>query len=331
MAYQIGLIGSTQYTLTCAQALLHNRQFNVSWVLTPSAKPQGRNQRLIPNPVQNWADRQKVTSVLINSIINKSTQEQLQTIILSNGRPDFLLVVDFGYLIPKWLIDLPNIKSLNIHPSDLPRWRGSSPAQFVLLYGEKITAVCLITLTEKFDQGDIVFKLPLSVNPDWTQTEYYQTCFSQISHYLPDIFDKLANQQITPLGQIPASPTQTARRISKDDSFIDWQNVMQARAGKETIVKPLSPLLNSVLAHLKKTNDNSSRPALLLCQLIEQATRAFSPWPYLWTFVPTKTGQKRMKILHTSLDDLGQLKLESVQIEGHQPTSINQVKNIIQL
>jgi len=329
--YKIGLLGSTSHTLTSVQSLLKDTKFKIDWVLTPSVKPQGRNQKLMPNPVQKWAQRHQIPQVLIDTTIDAQVESDIQTLVNQTGRPDFLLIVDFGYQLPDWLIKLPQIESVNIHPSDLPRWRGSSPGQFALLYGEKTTTVSVITMTEKFDQGDIVYKLPLPVQPNWTQVEYYQTCFSQISSHLPNLLNQLAHHQITPQPQALVSPTATARRLSKNDAFVDWQNITGAQAGGHQLVKPLNPLLNLVLLTLQKSDQKKSNSSSIFCQLLEQAVRAFSPWPHVWTFIPTANGQKRMKILKTSLNQSGKLILEIVQIEGQQPASWNQIKNIIQL
>ncbi len=264
--------------------------------LMPSFKPS------------TWmAARRTLPVVLIEGPIDDQEQAQVQMLVRKMGKPDFLIVVDFGYKLPSWLLSLANLHPINVHPSDLPRWRGSSPGQFVLLNGEKESAIAIITMSSKFDQGKIVAKIPLKVGDDWTQTEYYYQAFTQISVELPDLLKKLAEKEIVPKAQPVESPTPVARRLKKDDAFVEWQEVRAAMGGKD----------------LEKA------------QYIERASRAFQPWPILWTTVGTSRGQKRMKILKTKIEsgENGQsnnkLKLIKIQIEGGQPALWNQVKNQI--
>jgi methionyl-tRNA formyltransferase len=323
MPFKIGLLGSTQHTINCTQFLLDHPQFEVSWVLTPAPKPRGRKKELVPNPVQTWALKSLAPTVLIESQIDESVEKSVREIIGEDNRPDFLIVVDFGYKLPGWLIDLPKIMAINVHPSALPRWRGSSPGQFVLLHGEKKTTISVITLAEEFDQGDIIFTKTIPVDSSWTQTEYYQTCFDKISPELPHVLEQLANKKVIAQAQPASSPTPLARKLTKDDGFIDWANIGASLVGKTKPTTPLNPLLQKAYESLQDTDSP-------LSQLIEQAVRAFSPWPHVWTVIETKNGQKRMQILETSIDESGKLSLEKVQIEGKQPTTWNQIKNILE-
>jgi len=301
MPYSLVLVGSTNHTLTATNQLLNSPDFKVLFAITPEPKPQGKQKTLVQNPVQTWAEKQNIPTVLIKDKINDQEQAQVQRLIQNVGKPDYLLVVDFGYKIPNWLLGLANFHPINIHPSDLPRWRGSSPGQFVLLNGEKESAISIITMSSNFDQGEIVSKIPFSVGENWTQKEYYHQAFDLVAKELPEILIGLAENKITPRPQPTKSPTPTANRLTKEDSFRDWQLIMSALSGEDQKV----------------------------VSQIEQATRAFQPWPILWTLVDTKHGQKRMKILETIISS-GKLELIKVQIEGGQPAHWNQVKNQIE-
>jgi methionyl-tRNA formyltransferase len=297
MSYSVAIAGTTSKTLLCAQALWQHPQFEISLVITPAAKAVGREQIITPNPLQKFADSNQISTVLIKNIVD----EQVKKEIKSFERPDFLLVVDFGYLIPQWLLDYPQIMPLNIHPSDLPKWRGSSPGQLVLKNGEATSAVSLIKMTTEFDQGPIVWQKEFVVGKDWTQTEYYQHSFKLAVSELPQIMIKLADKQITPTPQPATSPTPIASKLTKQDAFVDWKI-------------------------LKKAIDGDQQLALDL----ERATRAYSPWPLLWTEIPTSKGPRRMQIITTFLDQEGRLTLNKVKVAGLAIKPYREIKNIIQ-
>jgi methionyl-tRNA formyltransferase len=156
-----------------------------------------------------------------------------------------------------------------------------------------------MVMNDKLDQGPIVDQVKFAVEPNWTQTEYYQHSFDLICQIFPQKMVDLAEKKISPLDQPEESPTPVAQKLTKADSFIDW-------------------------LELNKALNSSS----YLAPQLEQATRAYSPWPGLWTIIPTAKGDKRMKILKTHLDQ-NHLVLDQVQIEGLQPTTWNEVKNLV--
>ncbi|MDQ5951387.1 MAG: Formyl trans protein [Patescibacteria group bacterium] len=301
----IAVAGSTQRTVLCAEALRTDDRFEVTWVLTPVPKIIGRKKALTQNPLHHWAEAQAVSTILLEKKIDNAIKDA----VLASDKVDFLLVVDFGYLVPKWLLELPQRAPLNIHPSLLPRWRGSSPGQFVLLYGEKESAVTLMVMDEDLDSGPVIAQLPFVVQPTWTQTEYYQHSFGLIQEQLPDLIADFAEGKTKAIPQPPFSPTPIARRLSREDGFIEWDSLTQLMTGSTSVV--FNPLLNNtVAAHAS------------LADLVSAACKAFTPWPGLWTVV----NDQRLKILSCHAKDQ-QLVLDEVQLEGKQPTTWGKLKS----
>lgn len=292
--YTIAIAGTTHRTVILAQTLLADKNFEIPVVITPKAKPVGRKQIMTPNPLQIFAEKNKIDIVFIKKKIDDEIKQQ----ILAQSQPDFLLVVDFGYFVPSWLLKLPRVMPLNIHPSALPRWRGSSPGQFVILNGEKLSAVTMIQMTDKFDQGPIIFQKPFQVLPEWTQTEYYQYSFKLAAANLVPVLSQLAQGKLRPRPQPLTSPTPTARRLTKQDAFREWKQIKRGiTESKEDAFK------------------------------IERASKAFSPWPLLWTKIETKKGQKRMQILQAHLNADGLLMIDTVKIEGMSAKPWSEVKD----
>lgn len=311
--YTVAIAGSTEHTRQCAESLFDSDQFTVSHILTPIPKPIGRKQIVTKNPLHQWAEDHGLATTLIETKITEATRQALTTA----ERPDLLLVVDFGYIVPSWLLEWPTTAPLNIHPSRLPRWRGSSPGQFVLLYGEKDSAVTLMVMDAQLDHGPIIAQLPISVVPGWTQTEYYGEAFQKICAQLPELVSTFAAapEKIQP--QPDSSPTPVAGRLSKEDSFIPWTAVEAAMAGENITATTLSPILQAAYQHHHS-----------VATVIVHAAAAFHPWPSLWTLVPTTKGEKRMKIL-TAQQTGPVLTLQTVQVEGKNPTTWNEIKSLL--
>ncbi len=330
MSYKIALAGSSKYTVMMAEALQVDDRFEITYTISPTPKLIGRQQILTKNPLQIWAEKKQITNFSVEKKIDANLQQKLAT----SGEIDFLLVVDFGYLVPLWLLQLPKVAPLNIHPSLLPKWRGSSPGQFALLFqnlaGETTqTAVTLMIMNEGLDQGPIITQLPFKIEENWTQNEYYEQAFTLMTEKLADLIDSLAQGKIIAQDQPLESPTITARRLSKEDSFVAWsdlQKLMQAglekiRLSETSTANP--SLLSSLLANEEICKDKREQ-----IQLIINATKAFTPWPNVWTEVETNRGQKRMKILSCHANDQ-QLVLDRVQIEGKDPCLFRECKNAL--
>lgn len=312
--YTVAIAGSSSRTVLCAEALAQHPQFSLSVALTPPPQPQGRKKVLTPSPVEQYA-RQNELPVLF---VEKKIDAVLKDALMQHEQPDFLLVVDFGYLVPNWLLAWPKVAPINIHPSALPKWRGSSPGQFSLLYGERLSAVSIMVMDSQLDHGPLLATLPFEVPADWTQTEYYVHSFGLASRSLPQTLLDFTQGRIMAKPQPDTSPTTEARRLSKADGFIEWQAVTAAMAGQDISQELQSELLESARgAHGS------------LAALVAHACRALSPWPGLWTEVQTAKGTQRMKLLQCQLSSgaassdthpTETLRLTTVQLEGKTQT-----------
>lgn len=309
--YTFALAGSTEHTVKAVQGLLHRPDFSLTWVLTPTPRIIGRDKTPTPNPVHLFAQEQRADLFLISKSLTE-VEEQLR----QQTQPDFVIVVDFGYLLPQWSLDLAKIAPINVHPSALPRWRGSAPGQFVLLHGERNSAVTIMIPNLELDQGPIVTSLPLTVDPSWTYPDYYNHSFDLTSRSLPDVLVRLANRKISPQPQPAESPTPDARRLTRADGFVAWETIQQAMVGNNNPT-PLNDLLSEA---------RSAHPSLT--HLLVSAQRGLTPWPGLWTEVPKGTGKQRMKILELGLVENAekpQLQLIKVQLEGKTPSAWKEI------
>lgn len=350
MPYRVVIAGSTEKTTLCAEVLSKDARFEIAGTITPKPKPIGRKQEITKNPLHLFAEKTNTPYVLVgksvdgqiivdikNKFSSTTPQSQKKSELQESNfkAPDFLLVVDFGYIIPKELLDWPTIAPLNIHPSKLPRWRGSSPGQFTILYGDKTSAVSLMIMDQGLDSGPILSQYEFGVGANWDAGEYYRFAFELVNKHLGEDIAMFASGALEPKSQLqlepqmrlqshhqqsalnPPSPTPIARKIQKQDAFVEWEVVLSALKGENTSKKYQSLLLRQ-----------ASKEIPNCATLIDNACRAFTPWPHLWTIVKTNKGQVRMKILKTSIAD-GKLALDRVQIEGQNPAFWTQVKNSV--
>lgn len=308
---KIAVLGSTQYSAKCAETLLQSGSVNIPWIVTPTAKPIGKNKTVTCSPLDPFANKNNIQLVNVSSKIDADLRKQIEAL----PQPDYLLVVDFGYLIPEWLLSLPTNKPLNIHPSKLPKWRGSSPGQFALLFGEKNSAVTIIEMTNTFDAGPIVAQHDFSVSSEWNYRQYYNFAYNLICENLVADIHKHASGEIKPLNQPEISPTITAHKLTRDDGFLPWELVVAAQNNSKSTTADLPVVLQKAWQHHRS-----------LTTMIEHAIRAFSPWPQVWTLVKTTKGEKRMKLLSAAIEN-DKLILGNVQIEGKEAAKWNEVRN----
>lgn len=317
----IAIAGSTPRTTQVAQAIHQDSRFHIDWVLTPSPRPVGRKQTIALNPLDAWAAEQNIPAIHVEKNVTSVKKP-----ILAQTRPDILLVVDFGYFIPEWLLKLPTVAPINIHPSTLPKWRGSSPGQFVLLSGESTSAVSVIIVTSAMDQGPIIEQLPFTVEKNWTQADYYEFSFTLVSQEITRILSNFISSSHNTPQPLP-SPTAIARRLSKADSYLSWEQLVVAMQPHQPIIStnisiPTAIADQPVLETLLSTHPPELHPTIL-----EHACRAFNPWPPLWTIAPTSQGEKRVQILECTINNNNALELNTVKIEGLPAKPWHELKN----
>lgn len=142
---------------------LNERGLSPALIVTEPDKPAGRKQELTPPPVKRWALEHEI-DVLQPEKLNAGKEMQL----LLNSEWDLFVVAAYGQLIPRELLEHPKHKTLNMHPSLLPRFRGASPIRSAILEDERKTGVSIMLLDEKLDHGPIVAQASVELEEsDW--------------------------------------------------------------------------------------------------------------------------------------------------------------------
>lgn len=131
--------------------LAQNDSINVKGVITQPDKAGKRGKKLNDSPVSLMANSYDLDLFKPHKLNNKDFKEKIEILDV-----DFLIVVAYGKILPKWLLELPSVSSINIHFSLLPKYRGASPIQSALLNGDKETGITFIEMSEKLDSGNII-------------------------------------------------------------------------------------------------------------------------------------------------------------------------------
>ncbi|MFC1771073.1 methionyl-tRNA formyltransferase [Candidatus Margulisiibacteriota bacterium] len=226
---KICFMGSTGFALESCKALHNSLHSGISMVFTKPDAPKGRGQKLVPTPLKEWA--------LENSIpvIEPRNKEEVQKEVF-NINPDLIVIIAYGMILPKAITD--NYFCINAHASLLPKFRGPSPVQSVLLAGEKITGITIMKVNEKMDQGPILLQEKIEIE----DTDDYLSLSEKLSglsaELLPKYINtKLRSDRIAPVSQDHSEATY-CRKITKEDLFLDLSLDPEAIVNK---VRAFSP------------------------------------------------------------------------------------------
>jgi methionyl-tRNA formyltransferase len=135
--------------------------FHVRLVVTQPDRPRGRGMELTASPVKESAQKLGIRVVQPEKI--KENPEFRGE--LSEIRPDAIIVVGYGRIIPQWMIELPVLGNLNVHASLLPKYRGAAPIQWAIARGEAVTGVTTMRIDAGLDTGDILLQGELPISP----------------------------------------------------------------------------------------------------------------------------------------------------------------------
>ena len=143
--------GTPNSSAEILKCLAQNDSINVKGVITQPDKAGKRGKKLNDSPVSLMANSYDLDLFKPHKLNNKDFKEKIEILDV-----DFLIVVAYGKILPKWLLELPSVSSINIHFSLLPKYRGASPIQSALLNGDKETGITFIEMSEKLDSGNII-------------------------------------------------------------------------------------------------------------------------------------------------------------------------------
>ncbi len=187
-------------------------------IITTLDMPKGRKLTLTPSPVKVWAQNNDIKILQPENLDESFIKE------LKNENWDLFVVVAYGRIIPKEILNIPQHKSINIHYSLLPKLRGASPIEGAILSDERETGVSIILMDEKMDHGPILAQEKVEVS-SWPpkRSELMESLNQVASKLLTDIIPKWISGEIKPIEQDHDRAT-FVKMIKKEDALIDLKD-----------------------------------------------------------------------------------------------------------
>jgi len=296
MTLNIVFAGTPAFTCPALDALAASKH-HLSAIYTQPDRPAGRGRRMQASPAKQWAEAHHIPVYQPLNFKNQAAQDELKAL-----KPDILVVIAYGLILPQAVLDIPRLGCINVHASLLPNWRGASPIQASLLHGDAETGVTIMQLDAGMDTGPMLARATCKIPANATAHSLHDRLAELAAEPLLETLDALAENRAHPIAQNHELATY-APKITKQDAIINWH-----------------------------------KPAIQ----IERQIRAYNPWPIARTEAGEQTlriHQARALAQTTdaepgtvlSLDATGMLVatgenilcIETIQFAGGKPLSVS--------
>ena len=224
MASQLRLVfcGTPAFAVPSLQGL-RSAGHSIELVLCQPDRPSGRGLTLTVPPVKQAALEAGLEVLQPEKIRNNTElRSRLETI-----RPDAIIVVAYGRLIPGWMLNLPRFGNLNLHGSLLPKYRGAAPIQWAVANGETVTGVTTMRLDEGMDTGDMLLRRELPIGPTDTAEELFPRLAEVGAPLMVETLAGLEAGTITPQKQDSSLAT-LAPLLTREDGRVDTTRTVQS-------------------------------------------------------------------------------------------------------
>jgi len=212
---RVVFLGTPEFALPSLEALADSSS-EIAAVITQPDRPAGRGQKASPPAVKTRALARGLPVYQPERIRSEENRALLEAL-----RPDFLVVVAYGQILPRWLLDLPAVAPVNVHASLLPLYRGAAPVAWALLRGDPVTGCTTMLMEETLDTGPILLARSLPVTQDATCGELERALARLGAELLLPTLDGLAAGRIYPRPQDDRQAV-AAPKITKEMARIDW-------------------------------------------------------------------------------------------------------------
>src|SRR5947207_1148577 len=269
---RVVFIGTGEIGVPTLHALLGSEEHQLAAVVTQPDKPVGREQRIEPSPIKKALAGTKIPILQPARIKDRQSIEEI-----SARSPQAIIVMAYGQILPRGILETPRVACLNLHASLLPRHRGAAPIQAAIASGDPETGITVMYMDEGLDTGDILLQRKIDILP----TETGGSLHDRLGQIPPDTL--LESLQLLAKETAPRIPQNNALatyapKLNRNDVKIDWW----------------------------QPHD-----------ILERKIRAFNPWPGAVTTIAAKSGKPRnLKIFSVSIVDLVGEPADILQTEG---------------
>ena len=229
---RVVFMGTPDFAVGTLQALLASRH-EVAAVVTQPDKPKGRGKAMQFTPVKEVAVEANIPVLQPKKVREPEAIEEIRKF-----QPDVIVVVAFGQIIPKTILDMPKYGCVNVHASLLPKYRGAAPIQWAVIDGEEKSGVTTMQMDEGLDTGDMLLTEEVTLDPEETGGSLFDKLSAVGAQLLLKTLDELEAGSIVPRPQPEESTTAYAAMLNKKMGEIDWN---QSAVKIERLVRGLNP------------------------------------------------------------------------------------------
>lgn len=216
---------------------LYNSGYEICGVVTTPDRPAGRRMKMVASPVKEYAVSKNLKLFQPEKIANNDAfKNEIRELA-----PDLVCVVSYGVILPKSFLKIPPLGCINVHPSMLPKYRGSAPIQWAVLNGDRSTGVTIMYLNEKMDAGDIIAQEETQIGEDETSGELW----NRLSTIGAELLEKVVSDISKGIINRTAQPDDftLAPMLDKKMSKIDWQ--ARQTIDIKNLVRGLNPIMGA--------------------------------------------------------------------------------------
>lgn len=212
---RIGFMGTPDFALKILQALLE-ASYSVVAVYTQPPRPVGRGYKVIPSPVQKFAEEHNLPVFCPATLKTEEAKKEWQALNL-----DVAIVAAYGLLLPKEILGAPKRGAINVHASLLPRWRGAAPIQRAILEGDADTGVTIMKMDIGLDTGDIISMKKMALTPEMTTPLLFEKLATLGAEALLEVLPAYLEGKVKPIPQ-PTEGVSYAKKLEKSEGHLNW-------------------------------------------------------------------------------------------------------------
>lgn len=294
--------GTPEFAAEHLKALLGSRH-QVIAVYSQPDRPAGRGKKLTASPVKEVALAHKIP---VYQPLNFKSPEAVAELASLNA--DLMVVVAYGLILPKVVLDTPRLGCINVHASILPRWRGAAPIQRAIEAGDKETGVTIMQMDVGLDTGDMLLKAYCPILPEDTGGSLHDKLISVGTPALLEALEQIATGTVNPQKQ-DDTQSNYAPKLSKEEAALDWQLAAEELALKVRAFNPF-PITHTKIAGAS----DDQRIRVWAAKAIDKQTNSMPG-----------------SIAHIDADGLwiacknGQLVLELLQLPGKKAMQVSEI------
>jgi len=214
---RIIFVGTSSFGIPILKELISLEE-NIIAVITQPDRPGGRGKKIQPSPIKELALDHGLYLFQPENINAESAVQKLKEL-----KPDLIILIAYGQILSGEVLNIPTRGCLNVHPSLLPRYKGSAPIQWTIIRGEGETGISFLFMNEKIDAGDIILQKKIKIMPEENYQELSKRLATVSAEMIKEVLDKIKRGDCL---KIPQSRKKYfyARKINKIDCQINWNN-----------------------------------------------------------------------------------------------------------